>query len=75
MSEPTRGTEIYVSWPTRKALSLIVLKHGQELGTNADAIAEHVLSDWIKAKHGDVAEFIAQEHLRAKEFKERLIKP
>lgn len=69
---PIRGTFVYVSWQTRKALSYLAGAATDPDMSTVDGIAEKVLSDWLIENHAGVTSFIAAREKQEIEFKKGL---
>lgn len=68
-----RDNAVYVSWQTRKGLHYVTLALGEDQIT--DALAEKILSEWLKTNHPNVVEHMRRQHEADQEFKKSLKPP
>lgn len=68
-----RGGDLYLSWPVRH--SLLILAKTTKGKEPSDAIAERVLTDWLKTNHADVWEFCQRQIADEVEIVQQLTPP
>lgn len=67
---PIRGDALYVSWQTRKGLGYVAKASKEQ--TNADAVAEVVLAQWLKEKHPDIVAHMKAQYESDELFRKEL---
>jgi hypothetical protein len=70
ISGPTRDSQIYISWNTVKGLIYVP----RDKDVSPDALAEQILSDWLKANHKNIVEHIEKQRQEDKAFRDSLKK-
>jgi hypothetical protein len=68
ISGPTRDSQIYISWNTVKGLIYVP----RDKDVSPDALAEQILSDWLKAKWPQIVSHIEQQQANDKAFRKQL---
>lgn len=74
MTEPTpiRTDCLYISYTNRAGLKYIA--DAMEIEGRADALADEIISSWLKVNHPQVVEHLKQRWEDDKAFKESLMK-
>ncbi len=68
-SGPIRDTSVYLPWQTRKAFGYLLLR---ESGGTIDGLIDGVLTEWLKANHPTIVQFIDEQQDREKQFRKSL---
>lgn len=68
---PIRDDSIYITWQSRAGLKYVA--DAIELEGRADALADQIIADWLKATHPKVVEHLKSRYQSDKEFKEKLM--